>query len=171
MHKGHATLANDAAERERRHDEHIERILGAQLWEIDVRATHELLCLGANWGGQIGMGSAGLPRGPTPALISDVAQVAAGHYHSCARRNDGTVACWGMNSSGELGDGTNNRRAAPTTVPGIAGAVSVDAAFDHSCAALGDGTVWCWGGSTSMQLGDGSGGDTLVPTPSLLGCP
>ena len=55
VHKGHATLANDAAERQRRHDEHIERILGAQLWEIDVRATHELLCLGAARGRDVGL--------------------------------------------------------------------------------------------------------------------
>jgi alpha-tubulin suppressor-like RCC1 family protein len=28
-----------------------------------------------------------------------------GGAHSCARRADGTVWCWGANTSGQLGDG------------------------------------------------------------------
>ena len=32
--------------------------------------------------------------------------LAGGHYHSCAVRTGGQVACWGRNDQGQLGDGT-----------------------------------------------------------------
>jgi len=37
--------------------------------------------------------------------LTDVTRVAAGAAHSCAIRGDGTVWCWGSNTSGQLGDG------------------------------------------------------------------
>ena len=37
---------------------------------------------------------------------SQAGHVAAGSYHSLARRTDGTLWTWGHNSFGELGDGT-----------------------------------------------------------------
>jgi alpha-tubulin suppressor-like RCC1 family protein len=46
-----------------------------------------------------------------------VVQVAArGNGHTCARRTDGTLHCWGFNGSGQLGDGTTDDRTAPTPV-------------------------------------------------------
>ena len=43
-------------------------------------------------------------------------QVAAGDYHSCATRVDGSLWCWGYNGFGELGDGTLDNRKTPTRV-------------------------------------------------------
>ena len=37
--------------------------------------------------------------------LTNVDAIVAGGSHSCARRTDGTVWCWGANTSGQLGDG------------------------------------------------------------------
>jgi len=42
-----------------------------------------------------------------------------GTAHTCARRSDGTVLCWGDNSAGQFGDGSTTSRFTPTLVPGL----------------------------------------------------
>src|SRR5262249_42863020 len=55
---------------------------------------------------------------PPAAFDRSVASVATGYGHACALLNDGTVHCWGRNSEGELGIGTNdNRGDAPGELP------------------------------------------------------
>ena len=48
-----------------------------------------------------------------------VAALAAGGTHACLRRLDGTVACWGRNDDGQLGDGTRTPRARAAAVSGL----------------------------------------------------
>ncbi len=75
-----------------------------------------------------------------------VTQISAGGYHTCARLDDGTAACWGQNRDGRLGDGTTTDRALPVTVRnsantgGLANVTSVAAGGFHTCARIGDGT-------------------------------
>jgi alpha-tubulin suppressor-like RCC1 family protein len=71
--------------------------------------------------------------------------VSAGNEHSCAILSDNTVACWGNNISGQLGDGKVVNSNLPKVIPNFSNVVSL-AAFGYStCAAKSDGTVWCWG--------------------------
>jgi alpha-tubulin suppressor-like RCC1 family protein len=51
--------------------------------------------------------------------LGAVAEVAVGDGHACARLADGSVACWGANESGQLGDGTTLDRHLPTFVIGL----------------------------------------------------
>lgn len=46
------------------------------------------------------------PPMETVAGVGDVAQLAVGARHACARTGGGQVLCWGSNSYGQLGDGT-----------------------------------------------------------------
>ncbi|MBK8480380.1 MAG: hypothetical protein IPL40_04270 [Proteobacteria bacterium] len=46
-------------------------------------------------------------------LGTNATALAAGYEHSCARRSDGTVWCWGNNLYMEIGDGTTIRRLKP----------------------------------------------------------
>lgn len=92
-------------------------------------------------------------------------QVDAGDAHTCAVSGDGTVWCWGLNGSGQLGDSTTGDRNQPTLVPGLTGVVQVSAGAAHTCAALDDGSAWCWGANNVGQLGDGTNGDSPVPVP------
>ena len=66
--------------------------------------------------------------------------VSAGGAHSCAVAADGTLACWGDDSAGQLDE-----------VPG-GEFRSVSAGGGHSCAIRTDGTLACWGDDSLGQL-------------------
>ena len=63
--------------------------------------------------------------------------------HTCAVVTGGTIKCWGDNSNGQLGDGTNTSTSVPTTVTGISTATQVATGWGHSCALLSDATIKC----------------------------
>jgi alpha-tubulin suppressor-like RCC1 family protein len=75
-----------------------------------------------------------------------VLQIAAGDYHTCALRGDGTVRCWGRNKEGQLGDGTTTDRLSPVPVLGLGPVQALSLGANFSCALLRDKTVLCWGG-------------------------
>lgn len=89
------------------------------------------------------------------AGLTDVIQVAAGNGFSVALRSDGTVATWGLNKDGQLGDGTTVTRADPRPVPGLTDVVDIAAGDGHVLALLRDGYVMSWGANASGQLGSG----------------
>lgn len=77
---------------------------------------------------------------------------------------DGAAWCWGANFSGQLGDGTNVNRNAPTRVRGLTvGVASIVAGSEHTCALSTAGTVRCWGANFSGQLGDGTNVNRNAP--------
>jgi alpha-tubulin suppressor-like RCC1 family protein len=75
-------------------------------------------CWGDNSAGQLGNSGAieGSPLVAVAGLGSGVTAIAAGYYHSCAVTTDGGVKCWGLNDSGQLGDGTTTDRSIPVPV-------------------------------------------------------
>ncbi len=89
---------------------------------------------------------------PTPAAGS----VAAGTSHTLALKADGTVWASGLNSSGQLGDGTTTRRSAPVPIPALTSVAVIAAGATHSAAIKTDGSLWIWGSNASNQLGDGT---------------
>jgi alpha-tubulin suppressor-like RCC1 family protein len=95
--------------------------------------------------------------------IGNATNVAAGSNHTCARLDTGSVACWGFNYFGQLGDAGNTDSNVPVTVSGIGDAVMVDANGSFSCVVLFGGSVECWGYNGTGQLGNGSTTDSNVP--------
>src|SRR2546427_4424966 len=63
----------------------------------------------------------------TATGVGAVTAVDLGAFYSCALLQDGTVRCWGDNSTGELGDGTTTNASTPVAVAGIGGAATVTA--------------------------------------------
>ena len=111
------------------------------------------------------LASAGLAvASPGPAAAAGpFTDVSAGAAHSCAIRS-GTVWCWGLNDSGQLGTQTPSDNAvSPVQVDGITDAVEVAAGGDHTCARLSTGTVKCWGANNLGQLGNGKTKDSTTP--------
>ncbi len=97
--------------------------------------------------------------------ITDAVQVVTGKGHACALRTGGTVQCWGLNTSGQVGLATTTfQTAVPTTVAGLTGVVQITAGDAHTCALLSDRTLRCWGEGGSGQLGYGGVADRTTPT-------
>ncbi len=91
--------------------------------------------------------------------------LAGGNLHSLAITTDGTVAAWGYNQWGQLGDGTTTNRTTPVQVSGLSGVIAVGGGARHSLALKSDGTVWAWGDNTYGQLGDGTTTSHSTPAP------
>jgi alpha-tubulin suppressor-like RCC1 family protein len=139
---------------------------------IDGRVS----CWGANYYGQLGDNSFGAAAGKvTPVPVSGLGKVIAiapGEFHMCALEEAGTVSCWGLNTNGQIGDGTfgdGNNRAVPTRIPGLSGVVAITAGNKHTCALKADGTAFCWGANSAGQLGDNSKVDKSSPSPVFGG--
>ncbi|HOX56872.1 MAG TPA: cell wall anchor protein [Candidatus Paceibacterota bacterium] len=101
-----------------------------------------------------------------------VVAIAAGASHSLALCSDGTMAGWGADASGQLGDNTfTANRYAPVAVNTNAGLsalfgktpVAIAVGQDHSLALCSDGTVTAWGNNNYDQLGDNTTTPRSVP--------
>jgi hypothetical protein len=90
---------------------------------------------------------------PAPCSVTTLGTTSSGRdgrrgrSHSCARRTDGSLWCWGSNGSGQLGDGTTIprlRTRAQVTALGTTVARSQLARIPQ-LRATRDGSLWCWG--------------------------
>ena len=72
------------------------------------------------------------------ANVSDAREIVLGSNYACFRTSTGGVACWGDNQLGQLGDGTNDARAEPVAVKGLAGVGAIAGGGSFICALLGD---------------------------------
>ena len=97
------------------------------------------------------------------AGLDDAIQLTVGQRHACALRRGGTVACWGENDDGQLGDGTTTDRVSAADVPGVTMAVQVAAGSAHTCALQRDGKVRCWGSNEGDVLGVKGGQPQTTP--------
>ncbi len=86
-----------------------------------LRGDGTVWCWGQSSRGQLGDGSTSLKAlVPVKAVgLTNVVAVSAGQNFTCALVTGGTVACWGSNSSGQLGNGSTSesRTATPVTLP------------------------------------------------------
>jgi hypothetical protein len=74
------------------------------------------------------------------------------------------VASWGINSYGQLGDGTTTSRSRYGDVNALGNdVVRAAAGYFHSLAVRSDGTVWAWGDNQYGQLGDGTRTNQSTP--------
>ena len=145
-------------------------------WPSSAGYSHSLaLCSDgtlAAWGynadGELGNGSTTLSKVPVAVVQSGVlagkkvGSVVAGAYHTLALCSDGTMAAWGFNSFGQLGDnGAEPYSPSPVAVSqggALTGktVIGVSAGFGHSVALCSDGTVAAWGWNAYGQLGNGT---------------
>ncbi len=130
-------------------------------------------CWGANSVGQLGDGTA--TQRTRPVLVKTNATtglkgataVAAGGSSACALMSTGAVRCWGLNSSGQLGNNSVVSSRFPVTVSGIDGvkakATSIAVGANFACARISTGAVRCWGNNASGQLGNNTVVTSRVP--------
>jgi alpha-tubulin suppressor-like RCC1 family protein len=96
-------------------------------------------------------------------------RVSAGSNHACGVTADFQAWCWGLNNSGELGDGTQKDGLVPVRVAGVRFR-QVDAGWGYTCGvSYPDSHLYCWGFDNRGRLGIGAPVATSVlkPTPVL----
>ncbi len=130
-------------------------------------ASGTVKCWGSNVYGQLGDNGTVSTSG-TPVdvvnLTGGVAISADGNT-TCVVKNDGTIACWGENGIGQLGNGDNVDSPIPVAVSNISDAIKVSVGITHTCALSKSGAVSCWGDNFYGQLGDETVSDSNVPIP------
>lgn len=86
--------------------------------------------------------------------------IANGSFHMlCVNSATGSLSAWGLNNSGQIGDGTSGTNAykvSPVILGGIGNVASVAANGYHSMALINDGTVYSWGQGNNGRLGHGN---------------
>jgi alpha-tubulin suppressor-like RCC1 family protein len=109
---------------------------------------------------------------PLCGTLADVAQLAVGSQHACARHTGGTFACWGERYYGQLGLGGTDTADIPpygSATSLSAPVIDLVAGVSHTCALLADGTVTCFGLNSLGQVGPGA--DTMdqeVRDPAIV---
>ncbi|MCX7570445.1 hypothetical protein OS242_10775 [Tumebacillus sp. DT12] len=87
--------------------------------------------------------------------------VAVGDYHSMWRQANGTLYGYGLNSNGQLGDGTFDMRLSPVST--LFGVTNVTAGSRSTLVSKSDGTIWAFGGNSNGELGIGNTIDQTLP--------
>jgi alpha-tubulin suppressor-like RCC1 family protein len=79
--------------------------------------------------------------------VDHVVEVRTGGGPACARKEDGTVWCWGSTLLGNTGVPFDPMKSvtSPTRIEGIVDAVELDVTLYKSCARHSNGDVSCWG--------------------------
>ncbi len=156
-------------------------------------------CWGRNDRGQLGSGKApSKPLTPTQAAtrqsfrpkaaaiagLGDAGSLLLDGDHSCTRRGDSTLICWGLSDyplpalvqpppppdpnagpdapapDPDLVEAFKNHEKATSkiavAVAGLGSVAQIGCGSAHSCARLSDGSVNCWGANDKGQLGNGN---------------
>jgi alpha-tubulin suppressor-like RCC1 family protein len=82
--------------------------------------------------------------------------VGAGTYHSCGVQDDGSIACWGENRDGILGNGSWQNTDSPFRVASTAGWDTLSVGGTSACAITDDGARICWGDTGPFGVFNGS---------------
>ena len=138
--------------------------LDAGVLHTCVVADGQAFCWGRNADGALGDGTNTNRTIPVPvntsgALAARTVTAISASAHTCVVA-DAKPFCWGLNTFGQLGDGTQTQRTEPTLVniSGVLAGRSVQAITAgelHTCA-VADQKVSCWGRNEFGSVGKGS---------------
>lgn len=157
-----------------------------------VRATNasggngQVYCAGANQHGQLGNGERRTAQStptrfgtPSSWNIQDFAVGASAlnaanddHSHTCVRPQNRELWCAGLNTHGQLGDGTTADRASPVRFSTNINSVDkVYVWFQVTCIVGTGGGFWCAGNNRAGRfgIGEGQGGAHSTPVSIFTG--
>ena len=130
------------------------------------------------WGrddyGQVGDGAPLTPVTTPRPITSGVvfSAISAGDAHSAALDVDGNIWAWGLDGSGQVGNGDASSDAvlAPQQITSGVTFASIALGRETSSALDAEGNIWAWGRETSQQLGNGPvQANVSTPTPVTSG--
>ena len=132
--------------------------------------TSTAVCWGNGADGELGNGNFGVSSAvPVPVsgdrsyLQVDVGGASDGPGTACGVTLDHRGYCWGWNASGQVGDGTTERRNTPVPIASALEFSEITVGETHACGITLEGAAYCWG--AAGMLGTGSAESSLVPVP------
>lgn len=135
---------------------------------------------GVCWGENVGQFGDGTSTGTEPSAVVaydgitlDALEVGAAY--SCGLEPGGDLSCSGLNTAGQLGDGSTTSSSDPVAVSGGLGFASVklnagNTIFAHSCGVTPSGDAYCWGANDAGQLGASSSETCSVSGGPSVAC-
>lgn len=144
----------------------IHHLVSSERHSVVVLEDGEVWSWGFNGQGQVGDGTTTDREAPVRVGEAEfeypIISMDAGRYHNIALDTAGQVWTWGGNYNGELGDGTEIHRSAPTKIDAsafdAAEIKAVGAGRKFSIALDETGQLWTWGDGGYGQLGNGTSG-------------
>ncbi len=89
--------------------------------------------------------------------------------HTLLIKEDGSLWAWGLNSSGQLGDGTTTNRNAPVNILPETKWIAVATGYDISFGIKKDGSLWVWGRNNVNLFGNNNSAETQRLIPGQVG--
>lgn len=138
-----------------------------------IKTDNSLWCWGNNAFGRTGLNTTTGTTG-SPAAISGGGSwnsIQVSFSHSCAVKSGNALYCWGMNTSGQLGDNTLVDRQVPTLVTGGYTWSFANVMNSATCGILLSSKMMrCWGTNTNGVRADGNIDDRVnKPTKIFAG--
>lgn len=151
-------------------------------------------CWGNNWLGQLGINNDAISNSAVPLTVllgvspsaipagAKFSMIASGSGSTCGIA-DNKAYCWGLNSSGELGNNSKINSIFPVAVDTSNGAISSSTQLKNisvadygdivlvglACAVDSQNKFYCWGNNDFGQLGNHAiGSDSSVPVNVLM---
>jgi alpha-tubulin suppressor-like RCC1 family protein len=156
----------------------LTQITGGSATTCALASIGTAYCWGAGASGQLGNNTEPTTQSTAVAVTTTgvsgltLTQISAGNSFECALAGTDAAYCWGLNSSGQLGNPATAAAAAVFDVPTAvtSGATMVTAGTTHSCL-LRNGKAFCWGDNAFGELGINSASPTqsLVPLAVYTG--
>lgn len=140
------------------------QVSAGEFYSIAQKVDGRLFAWGSNFYGQLGINSTANTTIRTQiGTDSDwSSNFVAGSSFSLAIKNNGTLWAWGLNSSGQLGNGTTTNSILPIQIGTNNDWAKVDTGFAFTIALKTiDGAVYTWGNNNDGQLGIGSNAVSL----------
>lgn len=128
-------------------------------------------CWGDNDSGQLGRNFSSDFEASPGAITGgyDFSEIVVGADHTCGVTIATSAACWGLNTSGQVGDGSNAVRVTPILLPGSPQLTRLTVGDAHSCGLSAIGAAYCWGEGDDGRLGTGTTTDQDGSTEVLGG--
>ncbi|MFO0795280.1 MAG: hypothetical protein U0586_14615 [Candidatus Brocadiaceae bacterium] len=138
-----------------------------------IKADGSVWGWGYNGSGKLGDGTGNTRSTPVRMInVKNAVAVSAlgsedsgGAQHTLVLLADGTIMSCGINTYGQLGDGTTSPKSSPASAGGVGfeNVIAVSAGGYHSLALKSDGTVWAWGYNGDGELGDNTTVNKSLP--------
>ncbi len=130
---------------------------------LALTADGNVYSWGGNYGGVLGDGTEtsrsypGLVLEASGVSVSGVVDIAAGYFHSLLIMSDGTIKSFGVNTEGQLGDGSLVNRLYPVAVSNsasvaVSNVIAVSGGGNFSIAMKQDGTLFGFGDDGFLQI-------------------